>query len=561
MPTDIKNSIGDLVSIFTSLRKIKDEPRGVSSHSSVVKDNEDKAEKVKPSLESTEITRFKNIADVLGKVWKLGDYAPKPEAGKLDDLTPDKQRGLGAIKDKIVPIQKQEKENGLMGMLKGLLGALGIAGLWQQFKKALTVIIGKLGAFFKGIGSKLWAAIKWIPQKLLSAMKWAGSKILAGIKWLGGKLFNWAGKLVDKIKSSKFYTGFMEKVATVKNGLKSVWDNIITSIKGFVDDIIGGILKVKDAAFKALEKIPGVKLLKEGAKKVIEKVFKPAAKIVGTAAEGTAKVTGTVVRGAAKLGGTVARGAAKLGGKLTKAIAGKIGSAVGSLFKGGSSSIGKVFRAIPLVAPAIESLFAANDIQKFKSEYDSKAISLDDLRLKAGKRVVEAITALGGAALGGAALSFIPGIGTIAGAVAGDFAGRYLGELLVEKMVSPNLIKKFGAYITGTQELQDFIVKGNKVYPFNNKDELLGMKTGGAIDNLINSKSENIAPVSVVEHNKFAKLALEEQIKRQGTMIELLTQLVRKPSGSTVINNPSRGTNTSPSNFRDSFASQTLVTN
>ena len=557
MPTDNKNSIGDLVSIFTSLRKIKDEPRGVSAHPSVVKDNEGKEGLVKPSLESTEVTRFKNIADVLGKVWKLGDYAPKPEAGKLDDLTLDKQKGLGAIKDKIVPIQKQEKAGGLMGMLAGLLGALGLGNIKTLLNKAFEAVKGKLGAFFKGIGNKLWAAIKWIPQKLLSAMKWAGSKILAGIKWLGGKLFNWAGKLVDKIKGSKFYTGFMEKVATVKNGLKSVWNSIIKSIKGFVDDIIGGILKVKDAAFKALEKIPGVKLLKEGAKKVIEKVIKPVATVVGTVAKGAA----TVAKGAVTATGTVFKGAAKLAGKLTKAVAGEIGSAVGSFFKGGSGKIGKVFRSIPLVAPVIEGLFSANDIQKFKAEYDSKAISLDDLRLKAGKRVVEAITALGGAALGGAALSFIPGIGTIAGAIGGDFVGRYLGELLVEKMVSPNLIKKFGAYITGTQELQDFIVKDNKVYPFNNKDELLGMKTGGAIDNLINSKSENIAPVSVVEHNKFAKLALEEQIKRQGTMIELLTQLVRKPSGSTVINNPSRGTNTSPSNFRDSFTSQTLVTN
>lgn len=554
MPTDNKNSIGDLVSIFTSLRKIKDEPRGVSAHPSVVKDNEGKEGLVKPSLESTEVTRFKNIADVLGKVWKLGDYAPKPEAGKLDDLTLDKQKGLGAIKDKIVPIQKQEKADGLMDMLTGLLGALGLGDIKTLLNKAFEAVKGKLGAFFKGIGSKLWAAIKWIPQKLLSAMKWAGSKILAGIKWLGGKLFNWAGKLVDKIKGSKFYTGFMEKVATVKDGLKAVWNSIIKSIKGFVDDIIGGILKVKDAAFKALEKIPGVKLLKEGAKKVLDNVIKPLAK-------GAAKVTGTVAKGAVTATGTVFKGAAKLAGKLTKAVAGKIGSAVGSFFKGGSGKIGKIFRSIPLVAPVIEGLFAANDILKFKADYDNKAISLDELRLKAGKRVVESITGIAGAALGGAALSFIPGVGTIAGAVGGDLAGRYLGELLVEKMVSPDVIKKFGAYITGTQELQDFIVKDNKVYPFNNKDELLGMKTGGAIDNLINSKSENIAPVSVVEHNKFAKLALEEQIKRQGTMIDLLTQLVRKPSGSTVINNPSRGTNTSPSNFRDSFTSQTLVTN
>ena len=82
MPPDDKNSIGNLVNIFTSLNKIKDEPRGVSSHPSVVKDSEDK---IKPSLEDVEVSRLKNIADVLGRVWKLGDYAPKSEAGKLED--------------------------------------------------------------------------------------------------------------------------------------------------------------------------------------------------------------------------------------------------------------------------------------------------------------------------------------------------------------------------------------------------------------------------------------------------------------------------------------------
>lgn len=543
MLTGNTDSISNLVNIFTSLQKIKDEPKGVTNHPSIVKDSE---YKIKPNLESVEVSRLKNIADILGRAWKIGDYSPKPEAGKIEDLTPDKQKSLGisAVKDKVIPIQKKD---GLMGMLSNLLGALGLVDLKTLLNKIFETIKGKLGILFKDIGKKLWSVMKWIPQKLWSAMKWVGNKIWSGIKWLGDKLFNWADKIVDRIKGSKFYTGFMEKVATIKNGLKTVWDDVIKSIKGFVDDIIGGILKVKDAAFKALERVPGFNLVKKG---------------VEVTTKGVARASSAVASGSIKVVGNIAKDTGKLMNTAKNIAKDEIGTFVSKLFKGGSSKIGSFLKNIPVLSTLIEGLFTANDIKNLKKEYERKAISLDDLRLKAGKRAVGAITSVGGATLGGAALSFIPGLGTVLGAVGGDFAGRYLGDLLVDNMISPNITKKLGAYITNTQELQDFVVKGDKIYPFNNKDELLSMKTGGAIDNLINSKSENTAPKSVVEHNKFAKTALIEQIKRQDTMIDLLIQLVRKPVGSAVINNKGGGgNNTPPSNFRDNFISQTLVTN
>ena len=127
-------------------------------------------------------------------------------------------------------------------------------------------------------------------------------------------------------------------------------------------------------------------------------------------------------------------------------------------------------------------------------------------------------------------------------------------------LVSPNITKKLGSYITGTAQLQDFLVKDNKVFSFSNKDEVLGMKTGGAIDNLLKSQPDSVMVDSIVSHNRFNKTALIEQIKRQDTMIELLVQLVRKPSGGSVINHSSNN-NVSSSNFRDAYSSQTLVTN
>jgi hypothetical protein len=76
--------------------------------------------------------------------------------------------------------------------------------------------------------------------------------------------------------------------------------------------------------------------------------------------------------------------------------------------------------------------------------------------------------------------------------------------------------------------------------------------------NTAESENMRILSTNTVEHNKFAKSALIEQIKRQDTMIELLMQLVRKPVGnSTVINKQQSGG--SGSDFRVGFNDQTLA--
>ena len=555
MPSNGKDSIGNLVSIFTALNKIKDVPKGISSHPSVIKDGEGK---VKPALDSAETARLINIADVLGKKWKIGDYAPKVEAARLEDLTPDKQKNLGisAIGDKVKSIQPAEKKDSLMDLLGGLLAMLGLGKISSLFSKVFNYIKSKLGSIFKAVGQKLLASMKWVADKLWKTMQWVGNKIWSAIKWLGNKLLSWGNKIVGKIKGSKFFTGFMERVGKVKDALKSVWDDVIKSIKGFIDDIIKNIVKVKDVALNALKRVPGYNLLSKG----MGAVAKGATAVGGAVAKGTTAVGGAVAKGATAVGGAVAKKA----GNLLGAAKSKIGSFVGKLFSGGASKVGGFFRNIPLIAPIIEGLFAANDIKNLKSEYTKGNINLDELRFNSGKRVIEAITGVSGAVLGGAALSFIPGIGTLVGAVSGDYIGRYLGDLLVNKMVSPDITKKLGEYITGKSnvtfgELQDFFIKDNKVFSFSNKDEVLGMKTGGAIDNLINSRPDNTVPESITAHNQFAKSALIEQIKRQDTMIELLMQLVRKPVGnSTVINKQQGGTSTAE-DFRTSFNTQTLA--
>ena len=545
MPPSDKDSVSNLVSVFSALNKIKDEPKGVTPRSSVVKDEN---ERVNPNLESTEVDRLKKIATIFGQTLQIGLFEPKPEAQKLKDLTPDKQKSLGisAIGDKIKPV-KQEG-GGLMGLLSGLLGLLGFGDIKSIMKKTLGWIGSKLWGILKWVGGKLWSGVKWLTGKLWSSVKWVGGKMWQGLKWLGTKLVTLGTKLLDRIKNSKIFRGFTDVISKIKNGIKNTMDEIINSIKGFIDDILKNITKVKDAAFNALKKIPGYKTVARASSAV--------SKVVGAAVQTTKEVASAAKGKAAVVGGKIAT----VAGNLIDKGKAKIGSYVGKLFKGSSGKIGSFFKGIPLLTPLIEGLFAANDIKNLKKSYDKDEITLDDLRLKAGERTITAITGVGGAVLGAAALSFIPGIGTLVGGVAGDFLGRYLGEKLVENLVSPNITKKLGSYITGTAQLQDFLVKDNKIFSFSNKDEVLGMKTGGAIDNLLKSQPDSAMVDSIVSHNRFNKTALIEQIKRQDTMIELLVQLVRKPSGGSVINHASNN-NVSSSNFRDAYSSQTLVTN
>ena len=570
MPPSDKDSVSNLVSVFSALNKIKDEPKGVTPRSSVVKDEN---ERVNPNLESTEVDRLKKIATIFGQTLQLGLFEPKPEAQKLKDLTPDKQKSLGisAIGDKIKPV-KQEGD-GLMGLLSGLLGLLGFGNIKSIMKKTLGWIGSKLSGILKWVGGKLWSGVKWLTGKLWSSVKWVGGKMWQGFKWLGTKVSSMVSGLVSRIKNSKAYKGLMGIVDSAASGIKSLWDNALKGISGFVDNLVAGITKLKDGALNLVKKIPGYDLVKKGFEKTVQ-----AGKAVGSAAVNTGKAAVNVaVESGKAVGGVVKEvaedtleGAKKIGqGQLSK-IAGR--------FLGrGARVVGGFLKRIPLIGPLITALFTAGEIRDLEKQYTEGKITLDDLQYKIGTAVLSSVSGLGGAAIGATLGSLIGPVGTILGGIGGDFLGKWVGELLIEKLMSPDLVKKIGSYFHKERdtpptdnkefsdslnqgEMQDFLIRNGQVYKFNTRDEVLGMKTGGAIDNLLKSQPDSAMVDSIVSHNRFNKTALIEQIKRQDTMIELLVQLVRKPSGGSVINHASNN-NVSSSNFRDAYSSQTLVTN
>jgi hypothetical protein len=556
-----KDSIGDLVSIISSLNKIKDEPRGVSSHPSVVKDG---ANKVNPTLNSSETARLKNIADVLGKAWKIGDYAPKPEATRLGDLTPDKQKNLGisAIKDKVTPIQKQEKGNSLLDMLGGLLAAAAGAVMgWSLLPKELKdQIKSKLLEWSKGLGNLIAETLPEILGKM-------GDWIANHIKDLGP---------ANIVRLTRPFVTLLDKM----------FDAIEATVRGYA--------RISKALTPSA--VPATKNLGQPGSRVVPS--KPPTSI-NVSEEITSRyrdpLTGRYATAPVKEASFLSKGLSatknfvgKVGGSLPNVskMLEPVGKFMSSLFKvtKGATKIAKSILKIPFIAELIETgtfLYYKNQQDK---QLEEGKISLDERNLRVGSRAMNSTGAILGG-LGGAILAngFLAGatIGTggalapwafaiqpaisIGGAFAGDILGRFLANSL--SSFSPDFAKAMGSNIGDNMkekpnvtfgELQDFFVKGNKVYPFNNKDELLSMKTGGAIDNLIKSRPSDTVPESIMAHNKFTKSAYVEQIKRQDTMIELLMQLVRKPVGnSTVINK--QQSSVGGSDFRVGFNDQTLA--
>jgi len=552
--SDVLDPLLNISKVMSSLRAMA-EPRGISQSSqSVTRDDDRPSDK----LSSAEQNRLKESATIIGKVLKIGAFKEGPEAQRLGDLTPSQAQAIktapAAVRDKLQPAKK---DNFLGDLLSSLLGLLGLASLSSVIGKIKNWLLDKLSKFiiapmkklFSWVGKQLWRAVKWMGEKLWGALKWAGGKIWSGVKWLGTKISGWAGKLADRIKNSGFFKGFMSKVQSAKDGLKVIWDDAINAVKGYIDDIAKYITRIKNAALTALEKIPGYNLVKKG---------------VGMVGTGAAAVGRAIGRGAEAVG----KGAAAIGGvaveelgNIIKAGKQKIGSYVGGLLEGSAGKLGSFFKVIPVLSSVIETIMGSFEVANLKKDYEAGKISLDELRFKAGKRVAQGITAVGGGALGMAAGTVIGGpIGSLVGGVGGDILGRYLGDLLIEKVISPNITKKLGAFITNTGdgEMQDFLVKNGSVYKFNTRDEVLGMKTGGAIDNLVNGLTQGLA-----KDNSIIRDASIAQVNKLDELIYLMTEYLKRssqPSPSSFKMSGDIGNLPTKSfNIREQFANQTLI--
>jgi hypothetical protein len=209
---------------------------------------------------------------------------------------------------------------------------------------------------------------------------------------------------------------------------------------------------------------------------------------------------GKAVGGAAMSAGKAVGGAAINASKRVVSTAAKgIIKGSGGMFKLMGRLTAKGAAKIPIIGPAIEAAFTAKDIKKLKAQ----GLTDSELQQQAGKRVITGVSgmvgAAGGAALAGTLGSIVPGAGTalgaIVGAIGGDLAGRFLGGLITDYIIPKKYTKTIGAFVTGTtppkDEMQDFIIKNGKIHKFNKNDEVMGLKTGGAINEFLRGNGNN----------------------------------------------------------------------
>lgn len=494
MADDILDSLSNLTSAMGSLKAMT-EPKGVSdSYKSITRDDD----KLSPSLSNKERSRLKESAIIIGNILKVGAFKEGPEAKRLGDLTPgaNTQALPTAIRDKVQPVK-----GGDGGLLSSLLGLLGLGSLRTLYETAKKFLIEKF--------------TKFVITPIKNVIKFVGNKIWQGLKALGSRISKIVGGLVDRIKNSKFYKGLMSKVTAISASIKTLWDDALKGIKGFVDNLVKGITSLKEKALNLVKKIPGYNLIKKGIEKTAQVAVK-GAKVVGGVAVKGAKALGGAVKGVAD---DVLGSAVKLGkGQLTNFLSGFLGK--------GAKFIGGALKRMPVIGPLIESLFAKSDIKGYNAEYSRREITLDELQNKIGRRIITAITGSGGAVIGAGLGSVIGPVGTILGGIGGDILGRWLGGLFVDKIMSPDMVKKLGSFFQADQgEMQDFLSRNGKVYKFNTRDDVLGMKSGGAIDNLMSGITKGLA-----KDNSIIRDASIAQVNKLDELVYLMTELLKKPS-------------------------------
>lgn len=549
------NVISDLVGLLTSLRK-KSEPTGVdNTHGgSVVKDT---SEAVNSNFVTGEEIKLKKVFELLGKTLELGKYADTVTAKKLEDLTP------GAIKDKVAGVEqvstkKKEEEakpDFLTTILKALgalaIGALGFSLLPEDVQKNIKDIVST-------IYNKVTGAIKDVFKDLLTEENKEKFKTIATI--IGGAV---VGLLVTIVAFDLAIDGLAVAFLALGGGLLAaagglaVFDLAIAGIGIGLGVIAAAIIISINKFSDAL-----VKLSKEGLQAFSE------IDVNGIEEASVALMT---------LGGAFAAL-----GLLIAPIA--IGA--GALYlisKAFGVFVDVAKLAIPVFNGTIESLNKLKDIPIDNIKAIGPAlISIGEglAIFGAGNFIDNILSGLG--SLFGAKSPFdkiiklskaAPGMKVISESLQG--ISQYSNIKLFGDLDVTTIVKSIDSIngalwnLLGTQEK---IQKSTFFNSFNNVfDTVLKtinetLKLQGNIQTNLKSISSNDEPMKALitdtsEYNKFAKSAMVEQIKRQDTMIDLLVQLVRKPGGSTVINNTGGGNNTSPNNFRDNFVSQTLVTN
>ena len=419
-----------------------------------INDNEQSPAKLSSKLTQPEKERYKEIFTILGDTIDIGKFAEGPEANRL--LTPSSIDNREDIKQILPQTSRNVNENEPTSLL-ATLAALALA---------YDVLSGNISGAI---------------QSIFRSVKQSFDTLIDDIMRVTGRV-------------KKIFTSLVDDIDGMFKGIKDIIKPYIDEIVKFLGNLLPGWMKnLLPAALRpssvptrppTSSTIPGPARVPTTSPTVPGPVnASPAPSPANTSwykrLPGANKV--------AQLAGSVKSAAIDPVIKIIKGAAAVVGGPRGVL-----KGMGKVLRGVPLVGPVIELFFGKGDIEKLKEQRANNEIATDEeLYRLAGQRVIKGIGGLLGGASGALALSWIPGIGTLAGGLIGDILGRIGAETVANYLLPKETAMDIGRLVVKSpikdEELQDFLVKGDRVYKFNNKDEVLGMKEGGAVNSLISS--------------------------------------------------------------------------
>lgn len=531
-----------------------------------------------PNLKNNEKKRVQESSSIFVKTY-FDELKKREKDTKLETKTSTSSTGkLASGISKDVQDKVGEKSKGLFDKIKtGLLAAIPFLGAILKkispLLKGLGTFIGKifskLGSLVKGLFGKIssaitkvWSAIK--NSKAYKALKGLFSRAISGVKNVFSKIVSKfgtffktisskLGSLVGKIRNSNAFKMMGKAFESTKKAIASIFNNI----KGKIVKTIGNVVdKAKSLVPDVVKKTAApAKSFLGKALSVGKNILSSGAEIVGKGVSSGAKIVGKGVSAVAQGATALGKGAASMtasAAKKTVSIAAKgaIKSAGGMLGLLGKIA-GKGLSKIPIIGPAIESAMAMYDIASMKDKLAKGEITVDQLQKDAGKRVISGVTGMlgsaSGAVLAGTLGSIIPGAGTalgaIAGGILGDTAGRFLGGLVTDYIIPEKYTKTIGAFVTKTtppkEEMQDFIIKDGQLHKFSQKDEIMGLKSGGAINEFLRGNGNNsimnkVVSIGVTSNNYLKLIAnntaiMAKNMNNGGSAISPPTMVVTPP--------------------------------
>jgi len=468
------------------------------------------------SLTPNERQRYKEIFIILGTELEIGKFQKGPEAGRITTPTSALSTPVATTIQQGAAVNKVDAASDPKSGLLGLLAASGILALLYD---VLTGnISGALQTIYRGITVAAQQAFKVLDDLIKPLL----------------------GTIDDSIKAIK--TAADDVLKGALNAVKSLLPSFA---KPLATGAASGAAAATRAASGAAAATPAAAAAPVKPPSLVNRFFTGAKDVATNAARNIipAPVRNAVSTIFKTLGGAT--------GVVTK---------VGGVLK-------PVAKRLPVVGPVLELFFGRGDIEKLKQQRVNGEIKSDDeLYQKAGERVVRGLGGLLGGAAGAAVLGSIgtllgPGIGTVIGAIAGgaggDLAGRALADLLSTYIIPAEALKDVGkivvtAPLVDNEEMQDFIIKDGQVRKFSNKDEVLGMKEGGAISDLLSTITSN---------NNRQYNIVERQIKVLEEIRDGIKGLVLKTNNASSYssNNESNRPNLVPFTLRSEFDSMNNI--